>query len=156
MAVQLYPAYKEAAEKIVEGDSIFYSDDVLSIMLDEELQTDKYRFALMHLQQWLLDEYDINFIRSENEDFGKGYKIATDIESVKVTAERLHKRYYTTACKHKKILNVVDRKELSDDVSAIYDRHCMKNGLMRAFLSKTPLFKCLPDAKVRVDVPKLV
>ena len=156
MTIQLYPAYKETADIIANSNNIFFSDNDLSEMLEEELQSDKYRFALMNLQSWLLNEHDINLIRSNNEVLGKGYKIATATESVSVTAARLHRRYYTTVGKHKKILGVVNRKELTHDVSETYDRHCMKNGLMRAFLSKTPLLKCLPDVRVRIDVPKLV
>lgn len=152
----LFPDFKQAALDINESDKIFFSDEEIALMLREKLESDKYRFALMRLQDYLLSEYQINFIRSENEQIGKGYKKATDSECIEVTAEKLHRKFRSTACKQRKILDIVDRQKLSENTKFLYDRHIIKNGLMVSFLNKTPLSKCLPNSFVKIDIPKLI
>ena len=156
MNTKLYPDYKQAAYDIDAGGKIFYSDVELAQMLSVEIGTDEFRFAIMNLNKYLLDEYNIDFIRAKNETKGKGYKIATDQERVDITTERLSRRFKFAVAKQRKVLNTVDRSALPDDTKIKYDRYAVKNGLLISFLNKTPLSKCLPGAAVRVDVPKMI
>lgn len=156
MTTKLYPDYKQAAEEISTGENVFYSDNDLSDMLNEAVGTDQFRFAIMKLNSYLLDAYMIDFIRSENEAQGKGYKIATDEERIEITAKRLSRKVWSTTGKQRKVLDTVDRAVLPDVIKGAYDRHMIRSGLLISFLNKTPLSKCLPGAMVRVDVPKMI
>ena len=152
---RLHPLYKDVAKQIAEDAIIFYSDDELSRLLEEEKDTDQYRFEIMNLIGHLLDEYSVDFIRSENQKDGKGYKKATSAESVKITANRISRRIRNAARKQRKVLSIVITAELNDDTRREYDAHCIRSGLLRAFLAQTPLSKCLTGLTVRVDRPAL-
>jgi hypothetical protein len=122
-------------------------------MMDEEPESKRFEFAKMQLIEYLLDEYQIDFIRSENEKEGKGYKKATPEESITVSTERMNRKVQNAARKQAKIISTVDRAELSDDMKNRHDRHFIRNGMLIAFLNKTA--RRLPTSSVKIDVPKL-
>jgi hypothetical protein len=152
----LYPEYKEAAKVIAKGETVFYSDKELSGMLDAEMASKDFEFRKLNLICHLLQEYHIDFIRSENETDGKGYKVATSAESLNVTTGRLSRRIRNAAMKQRAVLGIINRAELSADDSELYDRHAIKNGLLVSFLNKSPLRLMRPGVRVRVDVPKMI
>lgn len=152
----LHPAYKQAAQDIAESEQVFFSDSELAEMLMEHIGTDRFQFAKMSLIGHLLDEYQIDFIRSQNEHTGKGYKKATSKESVEVTAERLARKVRNVAHRQRKVIDTVDRASLPDDVRDKHDKYIVKNGLLISFLNKTPLNKCVQGSAVKVDVPKMI
>ena len=154
--MKLYPAYKEAGRRIYDGDQIFFTDSELSELLAEPLGSDGFRFAIMNLNEHLLSEYQIDFIRAENPEGDRGYKIATSEESVMITTQRLARRFRNVVSRQRRVLDTVDRSRLSDDAAGLYDRHMVKNGLMLSFLNKTPISRCEPGLVVRIDVPKLI
>ena len=151
-----HPAYKQAAIDIAESNRVFFSDSELSTMLMEEQDTDKFQFAKMSLIDYLLDEYQIDFIRAENEHNGKGYKKATPQESIEITAERLARKFRKVAYRQRKVIDTVDRGLLPDSIKDKHDKHIVKSGLLISFLNKTPLNKCVQGSAVKVDVPKMI
>lgn len=154
---RIYPLYKEAAEKIAEDSKIiFYNDLEISEMVEEKPDTMKYQFALMQLIRELLYEHGIDFIRSENEELGKGYKIATPKESIQKTADRLNRRMLMAIHKQRRVLDTIDRSNLPKDLRDDYDRKMVRNGATLSFIHKVPLSKCNPGLSVRVDVPRLL
>ena len=154
--LKLYPNYKEAAKRIKSDDKVFYSDEEMSLLLDESIGTTDYQFSLLKLIAYILDEFDINLIRSENEFSGKGYKKATSMECVEVTTPRLQKRIHNASNKQRKVLSLVEPHKLTEVTKAIYDGYVIKNGLLQSFLSQTPLSKCVEGVAVRLDLPKLI
>lgn len=157
---KLHPAYKEAAKQIADNGKVFYSDGALSMMLEEPLDTKFFDFARLKLIAYLLDEYGIDFIRSEiiaaDDAKLKGYKIATPAESVKITARRLDKRVNNAARKQRKVLSVVDYGALPAEVQKEYDARVIRGGLLAAFLAQTPLKRCVPGVVVRFDRPSII
>ncbi|WP_319408804.1 hypothetical protein [uncultured Desulfosarcina sp.] len=154
--MKLHPAYKEAGRRIYQKGQIFYTDGELAGLLMEPAGTDGFRFAVMNLNEHLLSEYQIDFIRAENPDGEKGYKIATSEESVMVTTQRLARRFRNVVSKQRRVLDTVDRNRISEEAAYLYDRHMVKNGMMTSFLNKTPISRCEPGLMVRIDVPRLI
>lgn len=153
---KVYPPYKDAAGSIAFHDQRFYSDSQLAELLEENIESDGFQFAKLNLIKYLLDEFGIDFIRVENEDGVKGYKIATPVESVRITAKRLHSRIRNATRKHGKVLSNVDRAVLPADVQKEFDARLIRGGLLAAFLSQTPLKKCIEGIKIRLDHPTII
>lgn len=154
--MKLHPAYKEAGRCIYQRGQIFYTDGELAKLLMEPVGTDGFRFAIMSLNEHLLSEYQIDFIRAENQEGERGYKIATSEESVIITTRRLARRFRNVVAKQRRVLDTVDRGRISEEAAWLYDRHMVKNGMMMSFLNKTPINRCEPGLSVRIDVPKLI
>ena len=154
--MKLHPAYKEAARHIHRGGQVFFTDTELSGLLSEPVGTDGFRFAIMNLNEHLLSEYQIDFIRAENQEGQRGYKIATSEESVRITTQRLSRRLRNVVSKQRRVLDTVDRNQIGEEAAWLYDRHMVKNGLLTSFLNKTPIAKCIPGLAVRIDVPRLI
>lgn len=154
--MKLHPAYKEAGRRIYRAGQVFYTDRELAELLMEPAGSDGFRFAIMNLNEHLLSEYQIDFIRSENAEGERGYKIATSEESVMVTTQRLARRFRNVVSKQRRVLDTVDRGRISQEAAWLYDRHMVKNGLLTSFLNKTPVSRCVPGLAVRIDVPRLI
>lgn len=159
MTTRLHPIYKDVARLIAANQQaesrIFYSDKELAGLLEEELGGKEYQFAFMGLVAHLLEEYQIDFIRSENEVTGKGYKIATPEESLQITIDRLHRKQLKALNKQRRVIDTIDRSGLSVEQQMDYDRKIIRNSMLVSFYHKTPLSKCIPGAQIRVDVPRL-
>lgn len=150
----LYPNWKEAVKIITESDeTIFYSDEDISELLDEPISSDKYRFNLMHLKSYLLYEKGIDFIRSESPTQGKGYKIATDSEKVNITMDRLHRRIRNAAARCSEVISITDPVQITDTEKKLLDHHSGRNGMLLAFLHKTA--RKLPAEILTISVPKI-
>lgn len=156
MTTRIYPLFKDLAREIAGEDRIFYPDTELVKKLKEKPESDAYRFALMGLKDQLLHEYQVDFIRSENEELGKGYKKATPQESIEISVELRQRKIRNQIHRQRRILDTIDRVQLSSQLSEDYDRKVIRNGMMLSFFNKIPLSKCLPGSNVRVDVPKLI
>lgn len=156
MTTRIYPLFKDLAREIAGEDRIFYPDTELVEKLKEKPESDAYRFALMGLKDQLLHEYQVDFIRSENEELGKGYKKATPQESIEISVELRQRKIRNQIHRQRRILDTIDRVQLSSQLSEDYDRKVIRNGMMLSFFNKIPLSKCLPGSNVRVDVPKLI
>jgi hypothetical protein len=156
---KLHPSYKEAARRITAENKVFYSDEALGFLLEEDIGTKDYEFARLSLISYLLDEYGVDFIRAEaieGKEKCKGYKIATAVESVQITARRLQNRIRNAARKQRKVLSVVDPGALPEVVKKEYDARLIRGGLLASFLAQTPLKRCVPGIAIRVDRPKLI
>jgi len=158
MTTTLYPAWKEAAKVIGNEDKIFYANWELEKLLREKQGSQKYNLARMMLKSKLLNEFGIDFIPVKEKDTNKsiGYKKATAEESVKITTARLQRRHKRTNRIQRKIIDTIDRNELSIAAKTVYDARIVQSGLMRAFLKKSNLKKCLPGSTVKIDHPKIV
>jgi hypothetical protein len=156
---RLHPLYKDVALMIAGSERVFYSDDNLAALLEEEIGSQAFDFARLNLAAHLLDEYSIDFIRAEDIENGaksKGYKIATPTESVQITAPRLQNRIRNAARKQRKVLSVIDYGALPAAVKKEYDARVIRGGLLMAFLAQTPLRQCVPGVKMRIDRPKII
>jgi len=156
MTTTLFPSYRQAAKTILESETNFFPDSEISSLLQEPIDSQKYRFMVMSLQQNLLNEHGINLIRSSDKDLGKGYKIATGSESLRITVRRLSQRVMNAAQKQGTVLSIIDRSELPEDESTIYDRNIIKNGLLQSFLRKTSRAQLTENSQIRIDVPKMI
>lgn len=157
METRLHPLYKEAAMQISKREKLFFSDNELAEMLDCDMMSQDFQFAKLQLVNELLYTFDIDFIRSENEDEGKGYKIASNDEKVAVTTKRLQKKIYSTARKQRKVLSTVDRNLLSNEtLCKVYDTATIRGGLLLSFFSQASRKLLTTDTIVRIDRPKLI
>jgi hypothetical protein len=156
---RLHPLFKDVARLIADDERVFYSDEDLAALLEESIGSMAYDFARMNLANHLLDEYGIDFIRAEaieEHSKRKGYKIATPVETVRITAPRLQNRIRNAARKQRKALSVVDYGALPAAVKKEYDARVIRGGLLAAFLAQTPLRQCVPGVKMRIDRPKII
>lgn len=153
---RLHPLYKELAQAIAIGDQVFYTDEEIAAGLEEELETKPFEFARMKLVDHLLDSFEIDFIRAENTKKQRGYKIATPVESVKISAPRLQKRISNAARRQRKVLSTIDRPALPESIQKEYDAYVIRGGLLASFLAQTPLKRCLEGIQVRFDRPKII
>lgn len=156
MTITIYPEYKNAAHVISKGQEIFYSDKTLATMLMADKETKEYQFRLMHLVRHLLEDHGIDFIRAANEVEGKGYKIATDKESLDITVSRLSRKVRNTACKQAVVLNIIDREKLEHSDIQVHEQRLLKNGLLLSFLAQSERKKITSKYEVRIDVPKII
>jgi hypothetical protein len=156
---RLHPLFKDVARLIAGDERIFYSDEDLSNLLEEPIGTMAFDFARMKLASHLLDEYSIDFIRAEaieHRSKRKGYKIATPVETVRITAPRLQNRIRNAARKQRKALSVVDYGALPEEVKREYDARVIRGGLLASFLAQTPLRRCVPGITMRIDRPRVI
>lgn len=156
---RLHPLYKEAAQIIAAGDQVFYSDEDLAALLEEAIGSKLYEFARLKLIAYLLDEFGLDFIRADHikrRKKIKGYKIATPVESVRITARRLQNRIKNAARKQRKVLSVVDCSALPEEVKREYEARVIRGGLLASFLAQTPLGRCVPGINIRFDRPKII
>lgn len=154
--LRIYPIYKEVAHLIANNQQVFYTDVELASLLEVEPDLPDFQFLKMNLIYHLLDKYKIDFIRAINEKFIKGYKIATPEESVKLSAKRLQNRIVRAARKQRKVLGVVSREKLPEEIKLEYDAYLIRGGLFASFLAQTPLRRCLEGVVMRIDRPKLI
>jgi len=151
----LYPEYKEAGKKIATGDRETYSDSELAAMLMVDIGTKEFQFAILKLNDHLLNQYGIDFIRV---DIGgeKGRKIASNSETVKITVQRLSRRMRNAVTRQRTVIETVDRSMLDGDDEKLYDRSVVKNGLFMSLMAKTRRRVLPSESTVRIDVPKII
>lgn len=151
----IFPEYKHAGEIIAAAQRDFFSDEELVELLKADLETKTFQFRLLALKDYLLNEKGMDLIRVADSD-KRGQKIATCSESLKITVQRLSRRVKNAAQKQRTVLGTIDRAQLTDDESKLYDRNTIKNGLLLCFLDRTKRIALPQNSTVRIDVPKVI
>lgn len=157
--VTLLPEWREAAERIAEREVSrpggVYQFGELSKMLDAEHGTQEFGFRWMAASALLLRNYGIAFVLIR----GTGYRAATPAEKLKVCSRRQASKMRRAASRQSRILNSVDRRELTDDEKNLHDRHMQRNGFLTAAIEYASRKKTIPAGllqEARNDRPKLV
>jgi len=156
MTTTLYPEYKNAGEIIAKLEHEYFTIEEMADILKSPKESNEFKFKVLKLKDYLLNTHGIDLLSVNDEDDGKGYKIATCSESLKITVSRLARRVRNAAFRQRTVLETIDRTQLIGDETKVYDRNMVKNGLLISFMNKTRRMQLPQSSVIRIDVPKVI
>lgn len=160
MLQKRYPEYKAFVDFILDSGREFFPDTEIAKNLNCPVGSREFSLGVMQVVRELLYVNDIDMIRwshkSQNGQEIKGYKLATDEESTKITMKRLHKKAISALRRNSVVAGTINRGLLSQGDKNLYDRQVIRNGLFLSMAKKTSLSKITDETVVRVGKPKLV